>query len=186
MWSDPYDDLNPVFSADGNTIWFASNRPGVNLKREFVLGEPTIPTTTCSLCSGRRTCPNSSIGWKHRNGRALPQVQSDEYVTFPLNWKMVHKNGGPLGGIAVAYIDTTIHYRWFTQQRLAATLDQPVSHFQYIPARNCAGFAHRVAGHPFPVETSENKEDCKTSSPVCNWREGIGCSARLGLDSGTD
>ena len=43
LWSDPYDDLNPVFSADGSTIWFASNRPSVSLKRQFVLGEPMNP-----------------------------------------------------------------------------------------------------------------------------------------------
>ena len=47
----------------------------------------------------------------------FPQVQSDEYVTFLVELE----NGSQerwtsWRDSAVAYIDTTIHYRWFTQQ----------------------------------------------------------------------
>lgn len=167
LWSDPYDDLNPVFSADGNTIWFASNRPGVSLKREFVLGEPMNPNHDLFALQWAEDVPQL-IHWVETPERdeRFPQVQSDEYVTFLVELE----NGSQerwtsWRDSAVAYIDTTIHYRWFTQQRLAATLDQPVSHFQWIPARNCAGFAHLVAGHPFWVETSENKEDWQDIEP---------------------
>ena len=43
LWSDPFDDLNPVFSDDGSTVWFSSNRPSSDLSYTHTLGEPLRP-----------------------------------------------------------------------------------------------------------------------------------------------
>ena len=167
LWSDPYDDLNPVFSEDGSTMWFASNRPNSDLNREFVLGEPVNPNHDLFALQWTADVPQL-IHWVETPQRdeRFPQVQSDGYVTFLVELEDgSQERWTSWRDSAVAYIDTTIHYRWFTQQRLAATLDQPASHFQWIPERNCAGFSHRLTGHPFWVEITENKEDWQNIAP---------------------
>ena len=161
LWSDPYDDLDPVFSADGGTIWFASNRPTTNLKQPFVLGEPVSSNHDLFALEWMEDTPQL-IHWVETPLRdeRFPQVQSDDHVTFLVEMEDgTQERWTSWRDSAVAYIDTTIHYRWFTQQRLAAKLDQPASHFQWIPAQGSAGFAHRLAGHPFWVEKVENKEN---------------------------
>ena len=58
LWSDPYDDLDPVFSEDGQSIWFTSNRPNAQLNRPFVLGEPLRANTMmCFNCCWTEDIP---------------------------------------------------------------------------------------------------------------------------------
>ena len=167
LWSDPYDDLNPVFSKTGRTIWFASNRPDIDLNHEFVLGEPVNSNHDLFAFQWTNDTPQL-IHWIETPQRdeSFPQVQFDDNITFLVELE----DGSQERWIswrdsAVAYIDTTIHYRRFTQQRMAAKLEQPAEQFQWIPSRKSAGFSCKLTGHPFWVEKTENKEDWKDVTP---------------------
>ena len=167
LWSDPYDDLHPVFSEDGQTVWFASNRPEATVESSWQLGEPMNPNHDIFALQWLDEIP-SLIHWvatPERDER-FPQIQPDAHLTYLVELEDgSQERWTSWRDSTIAFIDTTVHYRWFTQQRLAAQLDQPVSAFQWLPARGNAGFVHRLYGHPFWVESRENKDDWKNVEP---------------------
>ena len=168
LWSDPYDDLQPVYSEDGGTIYFASNRPDTQLDKEWILGQPLDPNHDIFALQWNEEVPKL-VHWVDTDLRdeTHPQVQADEHLTFLVELEDgSQERWTSWRDSAVAYIDTTIHYRWFTQQRLATRIAQPVSDFQWIPSRGTAAFTHQLQGHPFWVETAENRADWEDINPT--------------------
>lgn len=167
LWSDPYDDLHPVFSEDGETLWFASNRPEATVESTWQLGEPLNPNHDIFALQWTDEVP-SLIHWVETPQRheRFPQIQPDAHLTYLVELEDgSQERWTSWRDSAIAFIDTTVHYRWFTQQRLVAELAQPAAAFQWLPASGKAAFVHRLHGHPFWVESSENRDDWQNVEP---------------------
>lgn len=159
LWSDPYDDLDPVYSNDGKYIWFASNRPSTELPSSFVLGEPMRRQHDLFRMTWLGKIPTLET-WIQTDliDERSPQLQDSNSITYLSE----QPNGQQERWVswrdsAVAFIDTSIHYRWFTQKRLAESLTIPALAFQFIPARNTVGYQHQLAGHLYWNEVSEDE-----------------------------
>ena len=136
LWSDPFDDLDPVISADGSTIWFASNRPNTDLTLSHQLGQPIAKTHDLFALDWDAETP-SLTHWVQtpEADERQPQIQSEKTISFLTH----HPDGSQDRSISwrdssIASIDTTIHYRWFTQTRIAETLEEPIVRFQEVPS----------------------------------------------------
>ncbi len=164
LWTDPYDDLDPIFSDDGQCIWFTSNRPNAQLNRPFVLGEPLRSYHDVFQLLWTEDIPQL-IHWidtPERDER-FPQVQPEEHVAF-----LVETSSGQQErwiswrDSAVAYIDTAIHYRFYTEERLAERLELPTTAVQWIPENQTNGYVHQLNDHVFWVERPENSSNWET------------------------
>ena len=150
LWRDAYDDLDPIFSDDGKFIWFASNRPDASLPSNFVLGEPLADQHDLFRLVWEGKTPRLEA-WVQTalTDERFPQLQGPN-ITY-----LAEQAGGKQErwlswrDSAIAFIDTTIHYRWFTETRLAESLSAPAASFQYIPERNAVGYQHQLCGHVF-------------------------------------
>ena len=170
LWSDPFDDLNPVFSDDGTTVWFSSNRPRADLTYAHTLGEPLRHAHDIFALEWGAEIPNL-IHWVETPDRdeRWPQVQPDRHVTYLVEWSDGHQERWTSWrDSAVAFIDTTVHYRWFTQQRLAERLELPAASHQWIPASQSVGYTHQLKRHLYWVEAPEDREGWLESSPKEN------------------
>ena len=164
LWSDPYDDLDPVFSKDGQSIWFTSNRTNAKLNRSFVLGEPLRQIHDVFQLRWTEDIPEL-IHWTNTPDRdeRFPQVQPAEHVAFLVEFSSGEQERWiSWQDSAVAYIDTTIHYRFFTQERLAERLELPAASMQWIPETQTNGFVHQLNGHVFWIERPEDISNWKT------------------------
>ena len=161
LWTDRYDDLDPIISKDGRTIWFASNRPNGDLGATHTLGQPLS-----------RSHDLFSLDWKDESSTLIhwtqtplvderhPQIQSQGVITF-----LAEKSDGHQDRFAswrdssIAAIDTTIHYRFFTQTRVLEPLEDPILSFQEIPATQTVLITSLLNGHPYyHYEKSELKD----------------------------
>lgn len=170
LWSDAFDDLDPVFSDDGQTIFFSSNRPNTNLDQPFVLGQPLRRDHDLFALAWGAEIPEL-IHWVETADRdeRMPQVQPEGHITYLTE----HLDGRQerwtsWRDSAVAYIDTVVHYRWFTQQRLAERLTLPATSMQWIPGNGTVGYAHLLKDHLFWSEVPENRESWETVTPSSN------------------
>lgn len=160
LWSDPYDDLDPVFSKDGNTIWFASNRPNADLNHVYVLGEPVSEHRDIFALEWREEIPQL-LRWVETPGmdERFPQFASNGHITYLKESPSgTQERWVAWRDSAIAFIDTTIHYRYFTQMRLAEALQAPVSDFQFLPFDNSIGLTHQLQGHTFWKKVVENRD----------------------------
>jgi len=169
LWNDPYNDLDPVYSSDGQYIWFASNRPDTDLETEFVLGEPLAKQHDLFRLNWQGKTPQLEA-WVQTplNDERSPQLHGEDQLTYLaeqpdgkqerwVSWR----------DSAVAFIDTTIHYRWFTQKRLAQTLAAPVRSYQFIEKRGVVGFQHQLCDHLFWHEVAEDQSQWESlTSPT--------------------
>lgn len=151
LWNDSYDDIDPVISADGNTIWFASNRPGTDLNAVHTLGTPLPESHDLFSLNWDEDVP-SLTHWIDTPliDERYPQVQSKEVISFLAE----QPDGGQnrffsWRDSAIASIDTTIHYRWYTQQQIAEPLEEPIVSFQEIPSTQSVLITSILHGHPF-------------------------------------
>lgn len=166
LWSDPYNDIDPIYSEDGKSIWFASNRPTADLQSEFVLGEPLSKQHDLFRLNWQGKIPQLEP-WVQTpfTDERLPQLHGETQVTYLaeqpsgkqerwVSWR----------DSAIAFIDTTIHYRWFTEKRLAQTLPAPVHSYQFIEKRGVVGFQHQLCEHLFWHEVNEDKGQWEASA----------------------
>ena len=83
LWTDPFDDLDPVISADGSTIWFASNRPNTDLTLSHQLGQPIANTHDLFALDWDAETP-SLTHWVQtpEADERHPQIQSEKSISF--------------------------------------------------------------------------------------------------------
>ena len=166
LWNDPYNDLDPVFSLDGKFIWFASNRPTTNLPATFILGEPLPEQHDLFRLNWQEKIPRIEPWTQTPNtDERQPQLQGPDEVTYLAeNTDGSQERWVSWRDSAVAFIDTTIHYRWFTQTRLAQTLAAPAHSFQFIAERGVIGFEHQLCEHVYWNEIPADKSTWKSTT----------------------
>jgi hypothetical protein len=160
LWTDPYDDLDPVISDDGSTIWFASNRPNADLNFEHALGQPIANSHDLFALNWDADVP-SLIHWVETPliDERHPQIQRESVITFlaeqpdgsqdrSFSWR----------DSTIASIDTSIHYRLFTQTRIAESLEEPIGSFQEIPSIGSVLTTSLLHGHAFFRWQSSNSD----------------------------
>lgn len=151
LWTDRYDDLDPVISSDGRTIWFASNRPNTDLKAGHTLGQP--------LSSSHDLF---SLDWKDESSVLVhwtqtpliderhPQVQNETVIAFLAeNPDGLQDRFFSWRDSSISAIDTTIHYRFFTQMKALERLEEPILSFQEIPSTQTVLITSLLHGHPY-------------------------------------
>ena len=130
---DFYTDLSPVFSADDRQIYFSSNRSGTTLDRQtkpdtqnrqfnlfsydYVHKTPQLQSLTRSKVSNS-IAPNSL-----RDGSLLYLCDSSGF--YNLFQAQIDS--------AISYIDTTIHYRYFTRTRQLTNYSSSIIDYSYHP-----------------------------------------------------
>jgi WD40 repeat protein len=165
LWNDPYNDLDPVYSSDGQYIWFASNRPDTDLET-FILGEPLPEQHDLFRLNWQEKIPRIEPWTQTPNtDERQPQLQGPDEVTYLAeNTDGSQERWVSWRDSAVAFIDTTIHYRWFTQTRLAQTLAAPAHSFQFIAERGVIGFEHQLCEHVYWNEIPADKSTWKSTT----------------------
>ena len=132
LWEDDWDDLDPRFSEDGTALYFVSNRPDPGT------GEDAAPFYE------RRNRAVFSAAWGARRAVLTQHTDTPEY---DFRWPQPAGTGrfvacaASAEGIqevvtgrrdsAVAFIDTIIHYRFFTTVERIERLEQPVRGFEF-------------------------------------------------------
>ena len=161
LWSDAFDDLNPLFSPDGKTIWFTSNRTSTAMPCVHVLGNALPKAHDIFALNWDAEIPEL-LRWVDSPNldERLPQLQSDAQLTYLVE----HSDGSQERWVswrdsAIASIDTTIHYRWFTETRLAEKYEVPVLSIETSPAHRVIAQTTRLNGHLFwKLEEKETRE----------------------------
>ncbi len=116
--SDVYNDLNPRFLPKGDFILFSSNRPDdtIRFTRENLLsydGKETNDLFMYDLRSG------SNVLKRVTNTRLANEIQpvpySPGYFTYLSDANGVYNRYAARFDSTVAYVDTTVHYRYYTE-----------------------------------------------------------------------
>lgn len=150
LWEDPFDDLNPRFLPDGGQIVFTSNRPSARWPEK---GEPALAARGTDVYVLNLTDGDAPYltQWTNTPGVAerLPQPWTDDRVVFLREspGSNVQKHVLAWRDSAVAAIDTTIHYRYFTEEQLVAEEKWPLTAVEWLPALGQTATTRQHAGH---------------------------------------
>lgn len=124
VWEDAFDDLNPRFLPDGERVVFATNRATGGPSTDIYVAELGGPGVEPVLTA-----------WTGTPGvdEQLPQPWKDGQVVF-LRDKGAKGQQHVLAwrDSAVAAIDTTIHYRYFTEERVLEDVAWPLQNVQWM------------------------------------------------------
>jgi hypothetical protein len=134
LTDDIYDDLFPKYTLDGNHILFSSNRPAENSEDLEMADRSLLGTKDIYALDVRR---------KKNNLRRITKTPLvDEYSVFQskdLDYIFLSNNGDVINrysGIpdsAISHVDTTIHYRYFTNVRQISNYQKNVLEQDYDP-----------------------------------------------------
>ena len=170
LWSDPYDDLSPVYSTNGDLVWFTSNRPEDRIPLSHRPGQPFRPTHDVFALDFSSEIPTLKR-WLNtpRIDEQIPQRYVDERMTYLSE----HPDGSQERWVAwqdsaIAFIDTTIHYRTFIQTRLAESFDRYISSFQYLEERQALATSQRHAGHLYWTMRGQDEEKLTQADILVN------------------
>ncbi len=151
LWTDVFDDLDPVISADGSTIWFVSNRPNTAISATYQLGQAIAETHDIYALNWDEKIP-SITRWSDTpliDERGL-QIQDEGVISFLAEQPDGSQDRSHAWrDSSIASIDTTIHYRWFTQSRVIESFQEPIVSFQEIPSTGSVLTTSLLHGHPF-------------------------------------
>ncbi|MGA1373846.1 MAG: hypothetical protein ACO3YQ_03455 [Flavobacteriales bacterium] len=134
LWEDDWDDLDPHFSADGSTLYFASNRPDTGTGDDAAPFHERPNHAIFSLAwNGRRddltqhtTTPEYDVRWPQDAGTGRFIACASAGDGSQELWTGVRDS-------AIAFIDTTIHYRFFTTVDRVLQLEQAIRGFEFAP-----------------------------------------------------
>ncbi len=135
LTDDIYDDLNPDFLPDGETIIFSSNRPDDTLREEVPVDvHPNLKDIflfkTGESPSLERVTRTPLIDEDHPS--AINQKEFT-YLSYRKNFKNRY-----LASVdsAISRIDTTIHYRYFTRETAKTNLALQMRDYEINPEKN--------------------------------------------------
>jgi len=115
---DVYNDLNPRFLARSNRIIFSSNRPDdtIRFNKENLRSYDGMENNDLFLFDrGSESKVLNRVTKTHLSNEIQPMSYSPGYFTYLSDANGVYNRYGAKFDSAVAYVDTTVHYRYFTQ-----------------------------------------------------------------------
>ncbi len=124
--NDSYNDFNPVFSADGNTIYFSSNRDSDTLFTERPDEIHTNQNPTRNLFAydyASRSNILHQITNSKKNNYVKPQVVDNRRISLLSDESGIYNRFIATFDSAISHIDTIIHYRYFADL-------EPVTHYK--------------------------------------------------------
>ncbi|MGB1074764.1 MAG: hypothetical protein ACPGYK_01140 [Flavobacteriales bacterium] len=151
IWEDAWDDLHPHFLPDGDRIAFASNRP--NDSWPEARQEPAMPSDKSKdifVLDLAQDQPQLTQ-WTATAfvDEVWPQPWTENRVVFLRESNASHRQRHVLAwrDSAVAAIDTTIHYRYFTEEQLFSDVKWAVQNVEWLPTTGQVASTHQHAGH---------------------------------------
>lgn len=136
LTDDIYDDLNPVFADGMRTILFASNRPDEKLESEKVEDAPvTVPQKTdlYLLVRGEngnilRRITNTPLGNEQH-----PMIIDKGMFAFLSDENGINNRYFGQFDSTISYVDTTIHYRYYSETYPATNYSRSILDFNISP-----------------------------------------------------
>lgn len=132
LTNDIYDDLNPVFADGTRSILFASNRPDENLKWEDIEDAPVaVPQKTDLYLLVRkdqenvlRRVSNTPLG-----NELCPVMIDQGRFAFLSDENGINNRYFGRFDSTISYVDTTIHYRYFSETYPATNYSRSILDF---------------------------------------------------------
>lgn len=152
LWEDAYDDLSPRFLPDGQRVVFTSNRPDGAWPgdRPSSSADVSSATDVFVLDIADRDTPQLTQ-WTATPDvtERLPQPWTDDRIVFLRESPSANAQRHILAwrDSAVAAIDTTIHYRYFTEEQLFAQETWPLQSIEWLPGLGQTARTRQHAGH---------------------------------------
>lgn len=150
LWEDAFDDLNPRFLPSGDQIVFTSNRPSPTWPDNNSPTSAPPGSDIFVLDLADRDKP-SLTQWTNTPGvsERMPQPWTDNRVVFLREspGSNAQKHILAWRDSAVAAIDTTIHYRYFTDEQLIAEEKWPLTAVEWLPGLGQTASTRQHAGH---------------------------------------
>ena len=189
LWLDDWDDLSPSFSADGTRIYFSSNRPSTLRGK----GAPEFNESSLhdifSVALNERGKPltrhTDEAAWDVRNPVATDQ---DAFLALATQKTGLQELWRGQKDSSIAFIDTIIHYRFGTELSRIATLDQPISSFEFAATADLFASSsysgsrlfwkkepwETLGSSPFPSDSPDSSPEWNELGLQWNWIPGPG------------
>jgi hypothetical protein len=131
LTNDVYDDLHPKFIENNQKIIFSSNRPDDTLRLQVPV-ERMSPTTDIFIFDlNLRDSPLEQVTFTKAVNEFHPSGYSPKHYTFLSNQDGVYNRYLATIDSAIASIDTTIHYRYFTSFTLLSAYARSPLDYQF-------------------------------------------------------
>jgi WD40 repeat protein len=142
LTNDIYDDLHPVFTGSVKSILFISNRPDEKLKWEDIEDAPfSVPQRTDLFLMLReekgitlRRITNTPLGNETR-----PRMINRGNFTFLSDENGINNRYIGRFDSAISYVDTTIHYRYFSQTYPSTNYSRNILDHHLVPGTGKIG-----------------------------------------------
>lgn len=153
--ADIYDDLDPVFAADGQSIWFTSNRPNADPDHAHVFGKPLSKNHDVFQLqwNGKEAVIEQWSSTPNSNERFPVILENGQVTTLTENLNGNQRRDVFWRDSVVAFIDTTIHYRYVIESQTIEAFQNPIARFHLIQEHNQLVKEHQLNGHLFLENT---------------------------------
>ena len=147
LTNDPYGDFDPSFTRDGNRILFASNRPDDTLRTKV---DPRVYSDNRDIYAFNLQTRSPYLE-RITNTPDMDEREPNQYDESRYTYRADYR--GTLNRYIAKYdstisrIDTTIHYRFFTESEPLTNYKSDIMHYHASPTTGRYGFMTFIDGN---------------------------------------
>ena len=143
---DPYDDLNPQFLDNETKVIFSSNRENDTIKRKEGIELRRYEKDIFIVDLDKIGYPMQRITRTPHIDEDFPGQYDAKHYSFISDKNGIYNFYQAYYDSAVSFIDTAVHYRYFSVKTCMSDFDRNVSEYSTIPGSNFYGYMSKRDG----------------------------------------